>query len=281
MTFKNYLNEKNDSSRKIYSWMKQFRLPVTPKFFEETFGVQEEYCFKAVTPNRLSSVYKRQNKKNQTSTFVHFNDTNIFWGAGEMGWYNQNPDNATLVAILKGKVTIKGTTDLWSFAETAGRRWIDIKSILRYNTELTDVLGLVSKRLQKNYTKGIKNLELEQIQTHETKSGNIVYNNDEKSPERDRDLNKLITLYINLAYESFKYYKKDLLKSYRTDITKRAHYNEHLCYDYEVKRVIVLSEDPENTKEVYKLDYKEVEYTSDINYLKKELKKYQKLNQSL
>ncbi len=225
--------------------MQAWRLPITPKFFEELFEQKEQYCFMALRPERVKSLYKRHHKKGQMSTFTDYKDTSIFWGAGNLNWYNYYEDNVTFVGVMKGKVTVKGTSDLWTFYETQGRRWIDIKAILRYNTELSRTLGLIQEELQKKFIKKLDNLDLEHVTYHVTEGGNMSWQN---TWEKGQDFKKIITAYFDCSYDAIRKYKKELQKSYEIGISELSKYNEHLCYDYKVQKLYIISENPSNTR---------------------------------
>ena len=65
MTFKNYITEKNNSSVKILNFIRYGYIPLSPKFFEEVFGKRTKYCFISMKLDRIESLIRRQNKKNQ------------------------------------------------------------------------------------------------------------------------------------------------------------------------------------------------------------------------
>ena len=139
MNFKRYLVEKNDSSVQILKFIEDGLIPLSPKFFEDNFREKEKYCFIAMKPNRADSIIKRQHKKNQMSTFTKFSNINIFWGADSLDWYNDYVNYETVVGVLKGKITLQGSTDLWTHIDAQGRRWIDIGELIsfsyRYSTK--------------------------------------------------------------------------------------------------------------------------------------------------
>ncbi len=279
MSFKEYLQEKISKNTKVWNWIKKWSLPLTPKFFDEVFQYPEQYCFRALDVDHIDSLYDRQGVKNQVSTFTEFKDNNIFWGPGNKNWKDWYPNQETIVTILKGKVTIKGTSDLWSFFEDNGRRWIWVDRIKRYETELTKTLEKIQKRIKENYIKEIENVDLKVLEYHFTKLGNIAYGktDQEESKERNKDFNTLIKLYFDISYEAFTYYKDELIYSTRTHISKRSKYNEHLCYSYEVQRTFLITNDPKDTREKYPGLFN---YNIEIKTEKQveaELKKYQKV----
>jgi hypothetical protein len=130
MSFRDYLQEKNNSSARIIKKIQRGDIPLSPKFMDETFGYQDTYCFKSIQIDRVQSAFKRQNKKNQVSTFFYFKEPEeVFWGVGARSWMSYYPNRESCVVVMHGKVTMKGTTDLWSFPDDIGRRWIYLNAI--------------------------------------------------------------------------------------------------------------------------------------------------------
>jgi hypothetical protein len=262
MNFKQYLQEKNNSSHSILKKIQRGDIPLSPKFIENTFDFQDTYCFKSIQIDRLQSAFKRQNKKNQVSTFYYFKEPEkVFWGVGQRSWYNEYPNNESCVVVMHGKITMPGTTDLWSFPDSGGRRWIKLNSIKRYNSELTEVLTKVQERALKN----IKNPKIQPAKTRVTLDYDLS----------DHDKYKVITDYIDSMYESLSYYQNDIKKAINIGITQRAHYNEYVCYSYKVERVFLLSDDLESTKDYYPEVFKYNIEHKTASQISKELKRYQ------
>jgi len=283
MNFKEYLNEKEFRSEKIFQWIKYWRIPISPKFWKETFGDKEQYCFQAIEPDRIDSLFKRQHKKNQVSTFTEWRSTNIFWGADGMDWAGSQ----TLIAILKGKVTVQGSEDLWTFFEKNGRRWIDVKSMLASDTgsDLALTMYLVQTEIKKNFKDKIKH------------SRYRFYFDFEKSPNKDiifdeklftnKDNREIIQWYFDITYDAIKKYKKKIQKGAQEQI--KYSYNEHLCYDYTVQEVLVILEDDkdldqyDDAKDVLRKVQKYTNKTSIVSVKETEkiLKEYRKKNKDL
>ncbi len=286
MNFKDYLNdtinEKSYSSRDIWDWMRTYRIPLSPKFFEEVFYAdkKEQICFVSRQPHRIKSLYKRQNSKNQISAFTDYKDASIFWGAAGLNWHGDYKNNESLVAVLKGKVTIKGTSDLWTSYDAGGRRWINVSTNIRHDTEFSKILQKIQSDIKKNYLSGLKDIEFETLRWV-SKNGGLIWNNtNDKTPQRGRDYQKAIKLYFDCAYDAIKKYKKELLVVGKKGLAKEAKYNEVLCYDYKVEKVFVLSDDRYDTMFTYDwmIDaLKEYEYVDKFK-LDAELKKIKAKN---
>ena len=278
MKFKEFIQERYNSSVKILEKIKTADIPLSPSFMETIFGDQETYCFKSIQIDRLESAFKRQHKKNQVSTFFYFKEPEkIFWGAGQRKWKYDYPNEESCVVVMKGNVTLKGTTDLWSFPDSQGRRWININLIKRYHSELTEILSKTQKRVLKN----LKKLTLETIDIKiYSQSVDINYKNYPEN-EIDKDINKLITFYINSMYESLTYYRNDIKKAISVGITQRAHYNEFVCYSYTVERVFLLTTDIESTKNIYPETFKYNLEHKSYQEIEKELKYYQKVSNEI
>ena len=199
MTFRDYLSEKNDSSRAIWSWMKDWRIPLSPKFMSEVFPENNNmYCFRAVPPDRISTLWRRSKSKKQVSTFTDFRDNTIFFGAGSFGWDN----NLTTVSVLKGNVTIRGTVDLWTFPDGLGRRWIDVNSIMKYNTPFTEVLGKIRDEIKIQFPKVLNTLPLSTIGYHITPKGNVSWEMTDEFSGKDK--NVIIKAYMDTVYKVIK-----------------------------------------------------------------------------
>ena len=265
--FKEYLNE-DSTSRSILSWMTSWRIPLSPKFMATIFPENNDVtCFRAVPPGRIETLKKREKSKNQVSTFTNFSDSSIFYGAGSFQWKDQY-EGLTTVAILRGRVTIKGTVDLWTFPDASGRRWIDVKSISKYNVSFTDALVTIQDEIKKQFP---KNLEKSDLVYHVTPKGNIKWDTNE-------DKNIKIKIYIDTAYAAIKKYKNLIRKT--SNQLEGNHYNEYPCYDYKIEKVLVLVPPKLNTPEkVELLKYLEknripFEVVSDTQALEKVLKSY-------
>lgn len=270
MNFKTYLKEKDNSSVKIIDFMQQYQIPISPKFFEELYPKQkEQYCFMALEPRRLASLFKRQKRKNQLSTFTKFNNTSIFWGAEDLEWTDKYH---TLVAVLKGKASLKGNQDLWTEYEKGGRRWVDVRFLY------SDTWDNIQQEIKDEFKKELPTLVDKQIITQDR--GGMVTNISEilfKHPHLKR---KVIKLYFDIAYAALKKNKKDLEKE-NLQMQAGKHYNEVLCHSYTVERIFVITSDLEITKEI--LDDLPISKTIDFdinteNGVAKELRKYQKMN---
>jgi hypothetical protein len=83
---------------------------------------------------------------------------------------------------------------------------------------------------------------------------------------------------MDISYKYIKKYKNSINKAVEIGITQRAHYNEHLCYDYKVIEFLVYSEDNSiiSDDRFNWLDKYPVTYFDDINDVSKVLQKYQK-----
>ena len=273
MNFKEYLQE--DTSRAIWSWMKAWRIPLSPKFMAEVFPENNNlYCFRAIKPERVSSLWRRQKSKNQVSTFVDWKDDTIFFGAGSFRW----EEDITIVAVLKGSVTMRGTVDMWTFPDSQGRRWIDVKNIIKYNTTFTDVLNDVVNYIKQNYPKKVQKLDLN-YDYHVTPKGNMVYKLDKSDDSLSKkDKNKLITAYIDTSYEALKKFKSKIQKASDEKLAPKAHYNEYTCYDYTIIELIIYATEnnPKLEPLLEELDSKKIKYkvVDSTEQLNKELKKY-------
>ncbi len=262
MTFKNYLKNLNeDTSSAILKYIKFKSIPLSPKFFEEVFNQgKEKYCFVSIKPNRIQSLIRRQNKKNQISAFTNYKDTSIFFGADGLEW---SEHGETIVAVLKGKVTLEGNNDLWTQTDQQGRRWIDTGDVRDNNNGSDEVANLLNIIQRKIYT------EFREIFAS-------LINPDEMSNEYTRDY---IKTFFDVVYKVLTKYKTRLKKAINPDETKK--YNEVLCYDYTIKEFIVLVPEHIETM-VFKGDRKSMEKIGVLDVTKEEqiskrLKKYQKL----
>ena len=261
MKFKDYLSltEKNGSSRQIWSWMHSYRLPMSPKFFEQVFynDKKSETCFIAMKFDRIDSLKRRQHKKNQMSSFQKTKDTLIFWGAGNLSWKTYTIDNETIVAEVQGQITLRGNSDLWAFADAQGRRWIDVKGIVRYGTNLTNSLNDIIQELRTIYLNKIPELNLE-VPYHYTPKGNIVFSDIDNYP---KDKAKLIKTYIDISYDLLKKYKNKLLNIVKEEpLAPKAHYQETLCYNYSIKKLWIITDDKQATLERHKDELNGLDY---------------------
>jgi hypothetical protein len=273
MKFKDYINE--STSQSIIRKMERGDIPLSPKFMDETFGFQDTYCFKAIQIDRVQSAFKRQFKKNQVSTFFHFKEPEkVFWGVGARNWSEYYPNRETCIVVLHGKVTIKGTTDLWSFPDGQGRRWIELNAIKRYKSDLTKVLTDIQTEMIKDLKK--KNLKFKQIEVFYYTSDLDIDNDYDKTPERDSDIALLIKEYFNSAYKILSKYKDKIQEAIKIGITNRAHYNEFVCHSYKVERVFLITDDIKDTKRKYPEAFEYNLEHKTVNQVVKELKKYQK-----
>jgi len=267
MKFKDYINEKNDSSRAIWAWIKSWRLPLSPKFMAEVFPENNNItCFRAVPPERISTLWRRAKSKKQVSTFTDFRDYTIFWGAGSFQWKNKYQGNMTTVSVLKGNTTIKGTVDLWTFPDGMGRRWIDVLSIQKYRTPFSDVLGLIVQDIKVNFPKRLEKLkrDLSFYDYHTTPKGNIVFDELNDDTFKNKDKNKIIKLYMDVAYDSIKKYQNQLRKSTK-NLAQDSHYNEYPCYNYTLQKVIVYVEYTKGNTDFQKLEKELID--NNINYV--------------
>ncbi len=263
MTFKDYLNE--NTSDQILANIKNKGLPLSPKFFEEVFNQgEEQYCFISMKANRIQSLIKRQNKKNQISTFTDFKNTEIFWGAEGLAWGGD-----TIVAVLKGKVTIKGNRDLWTKTDHQGRRWIDYKDL----KEMTDEYDGVGVAL----LKVIENVYIDFNKIYKTQQTQLTrYDN------KDVVINVYIKDFFDIVYKYLKKYKTQIQQGRNTNQTNL--YNEVLCYDYTIKEFIVLTNQAHSSYD-YRITKEEIDNTKPYkttkvhteNEIEKILRKYQKL----
>ena len=234
-------------------------LPISPKFFEEVFGKRTKYCFISMKLDRIESLIRRQNKKNQISTFTDWKDTNIFWGAEGLEWgYNLE----TAVAVLKGNITLQGNNDLWTQYDKHGRRWIDAGE-LRDNLNGMDKIGRILIKIS------------DEIAVEFQKK--YQYIPVKKRPD-EKYINEYITHYFDISYKILKKYKDELIKG--VDKFALGSYNEVLCYNYKIEKIIISGADEDyftkNQKKLLnKIDIKYVDYDEKIE---KELEKYKKLN---
>jgi len=276
MTFKNYMTEKRSSSLEIFKLMKTFNIPITPKSWEKIFGVKEQYCFQSVKITRIDSLFKRQNKKNQVSTFVDFQDQKIFWGPEDL----ERLDTNGIVAVLKGKVTLQGEIDIYSDYTSDGRRWIDYGYLQgTKKTKVLEYLKLVRNDIIYQFEKYLKDSMYESLIT--------VYHSGITSLEinygelNSKDRQEVIKKYFDITNKALEKYSFALEKE---DLA--GAYDEHLCYDYKVQEILITEEnwwgdEKLNAAEGLKKDI--CKYTKKIrivttNELEKILKKYQKKN---
>ena len=252
MKFKEYLLNEDKTSEKIWRNIKFINIPISPKFWEETFGSQEIYCFVSMRPNRISSLIHRQHKKNQISTFTDYSDFDIFWGATGLEWSGD-----TIVAVLKGKPSIKGKKDLWSTYDDMGRRWINVSDYKEnYNDAMTSVFVKIKNEIKKRYIEFLKNgvnknlfktkLEFTDqftsifgyrwwFEDNWKTLGTEDFKKEQKLFNKDKQL--VIKSYFGIVYQILKKYKKDLQNAYKETIL--GDYNEVLCYDYKIQEIIV------------------------------------------
>ncbi len=236
MTFRNYLQEKN-SSEKILSFIQNHNLPVSPKFFEDTFNQKEKTCFISFQPERIADLTKLQNTKKSISTFTKFRDTEIFWGAEGINWKTSStsPNYETCVAVLKGKYTLQGSDDLWSNFDQAGRRWLVLDNLTEFKV-------------------------FDKIRTELIKGKEKILNQGFVNITR----NELITQYMDLSYSLIKKYHKELL-SFQEQEPKYG-YNEVLCYEYKIKKIFFITKDIRDTARVFKYDIKRMK-KYDFEYI--------------
>ena len=210
MNFREYITE--SQSMQMLAMMGKAMIPISPKFFEDVFKPDKMFCFVAIEPQRMESIYRRQHERKTISTFTEWTNTNIFWGASGMEW-KDNMNGNTIIAVIKGKPSIKLPTDAWSDYTDAGRRWLDIGAIVRNtkNKDIKKIFNSMYKEIKKKYA--------------------FI---DHKSTGKER--REYIKGYIDYTYDLLKKYKNDLAKAYQ-DIDK---YDEVLCYDYDLVQFIIL-----------------------------------------
>jgi hypothetical protein len=236
-------------SEKTFEFIKHWRIPITPKFWEQTFGTKDSICFQALRFERLDSLFKRQHKKNQVSTFLNFKNTDIFWGPGGL-WKDEN---LTIIAILKGKVTVHSETDLWSFPLKSGRRWIDVKSLISSGTLTTTAQFFydVQQEVKHNFRLWGEKKYPDELDFNKSKVGNIIIKTKKLS---NKDKYNIIKNYYDISYDSLKKHKK------RFDIKQITDYDELLCYDYEVKELIIIVKTNDENTEIQKIKAKVKNY---------------------
>ena len=326
MSFKSYLNEYHSlsikmSSQELLSWIAVLGyLPVSPKFFEKVFGTKEIYCFQSLELNRVSSLINRQHKRNQVSTFTKWRSPDdIFWGATGMGWKNMYPDDLTAIAVLNGKYTIEGNTDIWTRYEAGGRRWIDVDALSKEKTEFSKLMEKIRKEVRLEFQKEYEKLDLKLFEIEFKKDSYLgvsidiqAYDFDtdiknswtpfarekrEKYPELNKkdfnkEVHKVIKAFFDSSYKIFTKYKNELQAAGKESIeTGKSGYNEVLCYDYKVEKLLIYFDESKSKGDLLK-DYYEnemlalkrskipVQMVSSIKELEKELRKYQKKNKS-
>jgi hypothetical protein len=274
MSFKKYLNEEvSVNTNRILLFIKDGRIPISPKFWEENVGVKEGYCFQSMEPDRLSSLFKRQGKKNQVSAFIHFKSPVIFWGAEGLSWYGLKGNSLTVVAILKGKMTVHGELDLFTSFDGQGRRWVDVRGLNMLNTADTNT---------QKFFKLVQYDVRQQFEIWLTKEYDLDYKNIFLSSFSDlsnKTLNKIIKKYFDLSYEAIKR-RLPILKYEKMFFE----YDEVLCYNYKVEKLLFIYErgdneaieDAESLKEKYKSKTK-IEIVNPKE-AEKILKQYQKKN---
>jgi hypothetical protein len=89
-------------------------------------------------------------------------------------------------------------------------------------------------------------------------------------------------MYFDVAYDGIKKNKNILLKNKELSYN----YDEHLCYDYKVQKMLVILEDPENEEirdEAEDAEDTVLKYTSNVEIVSPDeaetiLKQYQKKN---
>ncbi len=272
MTFKNYLNENQtleESSDEIINFINKFYIPVSPKFWEELFGVKETFAFVSMEPYRASSLIQRQNKKNQISAFTDYKSTSIFWGANDLEWGRRGDD--TVIAVIKGKYTLKTSEDSYSEYEKAGRKWIDPNSIaMLYSIVNTNKQ---QKMLYDTFVSIRRDIEDLVYSKYDSDFINELNNKDNKTKQ------KVIKDYFDMSYEVIKKYKKELIKISKNKTTT---YNEIYVYDYEIKEFIIFTDDKDYFEDNFKDELKVIKkypfvITDKINDIKTTIKKYQKL----
>lgn len=294
MSFKEYINEKSEASfERMVRYMRFTEIPITPKIWEEIFGAKEQYCFQALQLKRMKSLFNRQHKKNQVSTFINFDDTSIFWGPDGLEWNGKS--SYTYVAILKGKVTVQSDRDLWTSVEKdGGRRWVDVYELKsRSRTALISNFFIkVRNDTIKNFTKKINNsnyrdyVDISVSDLHAIRfEDNAIGKNVFALPGKDKK--EIVKMYFDSTNEALEK-NKHLFKTKKTS-TVYNHYDEHLCYDYTVKEILIIPEKDEMLN-IYKTEITEIK--EDISqYISKNkikavtekeavkiLKKYQKMN---
>jgi len=280
MKFKDFLTEKESTSVKIIEKIQRGDIPISPKFFLDNFNTKTEFCFRSSKIENINSIYQRQNKKNQVSTFFNFKTPKIFWGAGARYWRGEYTNGESLVAVLRGKVSFKGTSDLWSFPDFAGRKWIYINAIKRYGTDLTGKLNQIQGEAIALFKLELSKVNLKQVQVHVRKTGCDITNN-HKTKDRNSDYEYIIGTYIDSMYKSILKHKAGLIEEFKKSLSERAKYNEHICYDYTVERMFLLSDNLNQTKEMYPNVFKyPVEHISSQD-LEKTLRKYQKESEKI
>jgi hypothetical protein len=262
MNFKNYLTEKNNSSVKILNFIRFKHIPISPKFFEDVFGEREKYCFVSMKANRIQSLYNRQGKKNQISTFTDFKSKRILWGADGLDWYGD-----TVVAVLKGKVTLEGNTDLWTQYDSQGRRWVDLNDLDEMKITGDKVSEVLLKAGLEIYDEFLK------------KYGNYL---DPKVTSNGKLKEQYIKDFFDISYKYLKKYKNLLSQAVEGTLVD---YNEVLCYSYKIEELLIFDNNDESDYTIHytKPDKKilkklKVKKFTDINDLIKELKKYQARN---
>jgi hypothetical protein len=265
MNFKDYLKINEAMATNILVLIDNGAIPISPKFFEDVFSQKQHYCFVSMKIDRVPSFIKMQGSKKQISSFTKFNTPRIFWGAE--GWNWGDDEDSTIIAVVKGKITLQGNNDLWTDYDNQGRRWINILKLKEYGYIKSDkqieLILKISKNINKEFKKKYKDFLVDEA------------NNKQKQ--------QYIKDYIDISYEHLKKNQTKLIKTIDDEVMKdymSSGYNEVLCYEYEIVEFIHLSYYEEDIDEKVFKNYKLKHVNDDMKVLK-ELKKYQKKNKKV
>jgi 2-hydroxy-3-keto-5-methylthiopentenyl-1-phosphate phosphatase len=192
------------------------------------------------------------------STFTYWNNSSIFWGADSSDWAGD-----TMVAVLRGKVTLEGNTDTYTELDSAGRRWVGIDNMKYFSsgTEFNKILYDISDNVRDKMLKKFPDFT------------SLAYLDNLGNKEK----RELIKQYIDETYKELKKNKNKLLKTAKEEMggyNSSEGYNEALCHSYKIEEVLIYNETDEYLDVSSMTDIISIT-PEDINFLKKNNIKYQ------
>ena len=218
-------------------------IPLSPKVLKFMEKPKKQYYFHSLNPAYITSLIKRQGKKQQISVFDTWKNDDIFSGADDL-WID-NP----IVAVLYGDYSFKFPVDAWTNYDKEGNRWI--VSYNGFEEELEKVLVNIKeytfKKMTRLFRLGVINFKENRFH-YLTNSNNL----DELFPRGTRT--ELIKSYFDNIYLAFKKYEKPLKKALSEKHNNSTSYNEIVAYNYKIIEFVI----PERVKPyMYTSEYPE------------------------
>lgn len=210
--FREFLNEKNNSSAFIIKRIRNGAIPLSPSTFERIFGDKTGRYLHVLDISKISSLKKISKTKKSISAFSRMESNFIFTGA--KGLSIANP----CVALLEGKYIFDFNDDVFTSFDSQGRRWIEVGDLEESASFYEDISDLIQDEF-KEQLRGL-NMHLYELKDN-------------------KEIQTAITLYFDITEKILKSQEKKIIKFNKTLINS---YNEIVAYDFEIKKILVTKE---------------------------------------